>query len=117
MDGLGQKPDDTYITNKNTYDAFQNTDLESLLQRWGVDTVIVGGVVTFACCETTARCVLLHRTVAVHSSWICEMLASPCETQAHRVDLTRTLCRPVSILVNMHHHEAETAYTSSATKR
>ena len=57
VEGLGQKPDDTIITEKNTYDAFQNTSLESLLRRWGVDTVIVGGVITYACCETTARCV------------------------------------------------------------
>ena len=54
--GLGSKPTDTFITEKNTYDAFQNTQLESLLRQWGVDTVLVGGVVTNMCSETTARC-------------------------------------------------------------
>ena len=57
VDGLRHEPDDTFITEKNTYDAFQNTSLESLLRRWDVDTVIVGGVVTNLCCDTTARCV------------------------------------------------------------
>ena len=57
MEGLGQQPGDTYVTEKNTYDAFQNTGLDGQLRRWGVDTVIVGGVVTNLCCDTTARCV------------------------------------------------------------
>ncbi len=57
---LGNQPGDTYITEKNTYDAFQNTRLESLLRDWGVDTLIVGGVVTNMCCETTARCAAAH---------------------------------------------------------
>lgn len=43
------------ITSKRTYDAFQGTELEGLLRRRGVDAVIVGGVMTNLCCETTAR--------------------------------------------------------------
>lgn len=33
----------------------QGTELQELLQRHGCDTVIVGGVMTNLCCETTAR--------------------------------------------------------------
>ena len=58
---LGNLPGDTYITEKNTYDAFQNTRLESLLLEWGVDLLVIGGVATNMCCETTARCVRRHR--------------------------------------------------------
>ena len=46
---------DAVITSKRTYDAFQGTDLLQLLQRLGCGTVIVGGVMTNLCCETTAR--------------------------------------------------------------
>ena len=59
MPNLGNQPGDTYIPEKNTYDAFQNTRLEPLLRYWGVNLLIIGGVATNVCCETTARCV--HR--------------------------------------------------------
>ncbi len=36
----------------------QGTELQDLLQRHGCDTVIVGGVMTNLCCETTARWVV-----------------------------------------------------------
>lgn len=61
MPCLGNQDNDTYIPEKNTYDAFQNTRLEPLLRYWAVDTLIIGGVATNVCCETTARCVHLHR--------------------------------------------------------
>jgi len=53
---LGNQPDDLYIKDKNTYDSFQNTQLESMLQERGIDTVIVGGLATNMCCGATARC-------------------------------------------------------------
>lgn len=40
---------------KHTYSAFQNTDLESHLNENGRTEVIVTGVMTNCCCETTAR--------------------------------------------------------------
>ena len=54
------QPDDTYIKDKNTYDSFQNTRLESLLREWDIDTVIVGGLATNMCCGATARCAACH---------------------------------------------------------
>ncbi len=40
---------------KNTYDAFFHTGLDEYLSRRGVGQVLVTGVLTQMCCETTAR--------------------------------------------------------------
>ena len=46
---------DVFITSKITYDAFHGTELKQSLLDRGVDTVVVCGVVSNLCCETTAR--------------------------------------------------------------
>ncbi|XP_047318247.1 nicotinamidase 2-like [Impatiens glandulifera] len=43
------------VVEKNTYSAFRATDLEDRLKEIGVEEVIVTGVMTNLCCETTAR--------------------------------------------------------------
>lgn len=43
------------ILDKPRYGAFTGTDLESRLRSQGIDTVIVTGIATNICCETTAR--------------------------------------------------------------
>ncbi len=43
------------IFRKNTYDAFYNTDLDEFLADRSVEQVLVTGVLTQMCCETTAR--------------------------------------------------------------
>lgn len=40
---------------KSQYDAFYNTSLEDMLKEKGVTRVVVTGVMTHLCCETTAR--------------------------------------------------------------
>jgi len=40
---------------KHKYDAFIGTDLDMVLKNLEVDTVIIGGVFTEVCCESTAR--------------------------------------------------------------
>lgn len=40
---------------KNQYDGFLNTDLEKTLREKGVSQVVICGVLTNLCCETTAR--------------------------------------------------------------
>lgn len=40
---------------KHQYDAFLNTDLEEMLNEAKTEQVVVTGVVTHICCETTAR--------------------------------------------------------------
>ncbi len=43
------------VINKSQYDAFYKTDLQSILETLGTTTVIITGVMTNLCCETTAR--------------------------------------------------------------
>lgn len=43
------------IVNKTRYGAFHGTDLAELLRSRGIDTVIISGIATNICCETTAR--------------------------------------------------------------
>ncbi len=40
---------------KNRYSAFYETDLERHLRKQGIKDLIIGGVMTNLCCETTAR--------------------------------------------------------------
>ncbi|CAG8629835.1 8134_t:CDS:2 [Cetraspora pellucida] len=46
---------DFTITSKTRYDAFYKTELNSLLTSLGIETLIISGVLTNLCCETTAR--------------------------------------------------------------
>lgn len=43
------------IIHKSQYDAFYHTDLDNILDELGVSTVVITGVMTNLCCETTAR--------------------------------------------------------------
>jgi biuret amidohydrolase len=43
------------IVNKTRYGAFHGTDLAQQLHRRAIDTLIVSGIATNICCETTAR--------------------------------------------------------------
>lgn len=43
------------VLRKTTYDAFQGTPLEAILAERGCTQVLVTGVLTHICCETTAR--------------------------------------------------------------
>jgi nicotinamidase-related amidase len=43
------------LVGKKTYDAFINTDLEQILHTAAVERVVVCGVMTDFCCDTTAR--------------------------------------------------------------
>ena len=51
---LDATPEDL-ILNKTRYGAFHGTDLAEQLRNRGVDTVIISGIATNICCETTAR--------------------------------------------------------------
>ena len=51
---LGIKEGDIIIP-KNTYSAFHNTDLEKQLRGKGIQDLVIGGVMTNLCCETSAR--------------------------------------------------------------
>jgi bifunctional isochorismate lyase/aryl carrier protein len=44
-----------FVLRKNQYDAFYETPLEEILKRKKVSQVLISGVMTHLCCETTAR--------------------------------------------------------------
>jgi ureidoacrylate peracid hydrolase len=43
------------LLDKPRFGAFHGTDLELILRCRGIDTVIISGIATNVCCETTAR--------------------------------------------------------------
>ncbi|KAH7300793.1 hypothetical protein KP509_24G078700 [Ceratopteris richardii] len=49
------KNEDDKLVHKHTYSAFYGTDLESFLKQHGKTEVIISGVMTNLCCETSAR--------------------------------------------------------------
>lgn len=51
---LTVEPNDIYLE-KPRFGAFHGTDLENMLRSRGVDTIIVSGISTPVCCDTTAR--------------------------------------------------------------
>jgi len=46
---------DEAVLTKETYSAFEGTRLDSLLREGGIDTLVICGVMTNVCVETTAR--------------------------------------------------------------
>ena len=47
--------DNDILLNKPKFGAFYGTDLETMLRYRGIDTVIITGIATNICCETTSR--------------------------------------------------------------
>jgi isochorismate hydrolase len=54
IEKLAPQPGDTIIS-KNRYSAFLGTHLDQLLKDHGVSQLVITGVMTNLCCETTAR--------------------------------------------------------------
>ena len=52
--GLHIEPGDIYLE-KPRFGSFSGTDLDLILRGKGIDTLIIGGIATNICCETTAR--------------------------------------------------------------
>jgi isochorismate hydrolase len=48
------------IVNKSQYDAFYNTALDTILRDLEVNQIVISGVMTHLCCETTARSAFMH---------------------------------------------------------
>ncbi|MBC7107322.1 MAG: isochorismatase family protein [Methanomassiliicoccales archaeon] len=46
---------DEIVIRKTRYSAFANTDLDQVLRNLGVTQLVITGVMTHLCCETTAR--------------------------------------------------------------
>ena len=48
------------VLEKSQYDAFYQSPLESILRNSAVSQVVISGVMTHLCCETTARCAFVR---------------------------------------------------------
>ncbi len=48
------------VIQKSQYDAFWGTDLDDMLTSEGCTDVVITGVMTHLCCETTARAAFMH---------------------------------------------------------
>jgi nicotinamidase-related amidase len=55
LDGALVVREGDIILDKPRFGAFFGTDLEQILRARGIDSLIIGGVATNVCCETTAR--------------------------------------------------------------
>jgi len=55
LEEVNYDADSDLIVDKDTYSAFYHTDLDEQLRKSGVKDVIICGVFTDCCCETTAR--------------------------------------------------------------
>jgi biuret amidohydrolase len=44
-----------HVIKKRRYSAFFATDLDLILREWGIQTLIISGTTTEACCHATAR--------------------------------------------------------------
>lgn len=86
-DGL-QQPGDIVIT-KHQWGAFYGTDLDLQLRRRGIDTVILGGVVTNFGVESTARAAWEHGYNIV----IAEDTTATKSTEMHQFSITEILPR------------------------
>ncbi|MGB9824699.1 MAG: isochorismatase family protein [Candidatus Hydrothermia bacterium] len=53
IDSLKQR--NAFYLVKSSYDAFYQTELEDILRNFGVERILITGVMTHLCCETTAR--------------------------------------------------------------
>jgi len=53
-DSLEVEPSDVLLT-KPRFGAFTGTDLDLILRSNGINSVIIGGIATNVCCDTTAR--------------------------------------------------------------
>jgi nicotinamidase-related amidase len=60
LSNLDVASNEIILDEKTTYDAFYQTRLKSLLDEQNIDTVIISGVLTQFCCETTARSAFVH---------------------------------------------------------
>ncbi len=47
--------DEAIVLKKSQYDAFHNSELDEILKKNNIEQLIVTGVLTHLCCETTAR--------------------------------------------------------------
>jgi ureidoacrylate peracid hydrolase len=93
--GIAPQPGEPIVT-KHRYGAFHNTDLETILRVHGVRTVVLTGVATNACVETTAREAFVRDYYVVFTAD-----GTACYSdEAHEATL-RTIDRYFGVVVNL----------------
>jgi ureidoacrylate peracid hydrolase len=76
------EPDqDEVVVDKNRHDAFFGTDLEARLRDLGVGTLLVAGVVTHLCVETTVRSAV-QRDLGVRVASDCTSAPNPAHARS-----------------------------------
>lgn len=80
---LGATDNDLYVR-KHRYDAFHNTNLETLLNTVrgyrGIDTIMIAGTLTEVCCESTARSAFMRDFKVVFAEDSTGALSSAAQT-------------------------------------
>jgi nicotinamidase-related amidase len=76
--------EDSPVVAKNTYDAFINTDLDDILRERGVGRVVVCGVMTDCCCDTTARSAFNRG----YETWLISDACGSANKRQHEMGLT-----------------------------
>ena len=71
------------VVGKNTYDAFINTNLASILEELDVERVVVVGVMTDCCCDTTARSAFNRG----YETWLVEDACGSANKRQHEAGL------------------------------
>jgi len=91
---LADDPRDLEL-DKSRYSAFSQTRLHEWLDERGCDTVVVTGVMTHLCCETTTRDAFMHDLAPV-------VVADGCATQDEELHLgaLRSLCHGFAVVTS-----------------
>ena len=71
------------VVGKNTYDTFINTKLANILQEQRVERVVVVGVMTDCCCDTTARSAFNRG----YETWVLEDACGSANKRQHQAGL------------------------------
>lgn len=80
---IAEKANGYPIVGKNTYDAFIDTDLGELLSKKEIERVVVCGVMTDCCCDTTARSAFNRR----FETWLVEDACGSANKLQHEAGL------------------------------
>ncbi len=91
------------VLRKSRYDAFAGTDLRRRLAAEGIDTLVLCGVMTHLCCETTARAAFVrgfhvHLVADATASVDEELHLAALRTLAHGVATVRSAARTAAWL-------------------
>jgi len=80
---IAQKVGSCPVVGKNTYDAFINTDLGKMLSEKNIERVVVCGVMTDCCCDTTARSAFNRG----YETWLVEDACGSANKKQHEAGL------------------------------